>query len=790
MTSVVLCCQALKQKIVTSLDSFSFNNPQEKTYIQTDRSQFLARETIWFKTYTTLYERPSVLSKVVYITLSNENGSIIQKKQLKLINGTASGEFDLPENIKAGNYYLNSATLWMLNFPSFITTKKITVFNTDHTNATQKIIPASNKVKIQFFPEGGQLVAGLSSNIAFKAINEFNQPVNISGTVINSKNKAVDSFTTLHEGMGIINFTPEKGETYFAQVTESIAERRLVLPDVMEEGITLTVDNSSLSKCFVKLERAEKSKEKYNNLLLVAQEHYKVVYIAKINFEEGLDAAAVSTKNLPPGILHLTVFTTEGLPLAERSVFVANYDLPVIASTSVNINKRAKNSFEIDLSSYTNPNAAVSVINLQVDAPQQYDNVLSGLLLSSDVKGQVYQPAFYFKDKRPATRQQLDMVMMVNGWTRFKWQEVLSIKFPQLHYPFETGLSVSGKVTHANGKAALQSAKINLIIKGVDSTTILSEAVVNSQSNFVVSDIDFKKEATIYYQGTNQKKESALVSVKINADYIDTLRQLNFASFNIDKSGTTSLETGIQDLLSAKEKVAKEKSKLLAEVVLKSKKISVIDSVNQLYASAIFENSDQTLVMDEGYYFDIWQYLQRMVPGITINKADEGTMVNFNRNSGTDFFSNDASNNSVQLFLNEVPTSASIIESINPGDVAVVKVFKGVTGIAIGANRGAIAIYTKKGISTRDWRDRGFDLIKKAGYNVSREFYAMDYTKLAPEEGFSDVRPTLYWNPQITIKNSKTVIEFFNDDICKKYKVIIEGMDENGKLFSVEKIVE
>jgi hypothetical protein len=782
--------QAIEENIVASLDSFSLANPQEKAYLQTDRTQFNAGETIWFKTFVTLFEKPGILSKVVYVTLSNDNGIVLQKKQLKLANGSAAGNIELPKDLKPGHYILNTYTLWMLNFPEFISTKNIAVFNSEKNKSAANTTP-SYKIKLQFFPEGGQMIAGLSSPVAFKAIDEFNRPVSISGSIMNSKNKAVASFLSIHNGMGILNFIPESGETYTAEINGNAAIKKFDFPVVLQEGITLAADNSNVSKTFIKLQRSEKNKERYNNLLLVAQQNYQVVYMANINFDEGKDAVAINKKNLAAGMLQITVFSIDGIPLAERSVFISNYTKSPVLVSTVNNHKRAKNNISLDLSSYKNPDAAVSIINSQAETASREHNILSALLLSSDIKGNIYQPAAYFKDQNSTTLQQLDLLMMVHGWSRFNWTDVRALKFPPLKYPFETSLSISGKVKHINEKTALKSGKINLIIKGEDSTTIMSEAVVNSNSDFVVADIDFKKEATIYYQGTNQKSENALVSVKVNTAFIDSLRQLNFPSASFAENEMGLMPPAIQSMILEKAKDNENnKRKLLEEVVVKSKKLSAVDSMNNLYASAIFENSDQTLLMDQGNYFDIWQYLQRMVPGISIDKTDTGTQINFSRYSGLSLFTTDGPNSGVQLFLNEVPVSSNIIDLLDPSDVSLVKIFKGTTGIILGADRGAIAIYTKKGGSARDWRVKGFDFIKKAGYNVGREFYAMDYSLLNPESDLIDVRPTLYWNPHLKITNGKASIEFYNDDISKKSKLIIEGIDENGKLFSIEKLLD
>ena len=144
----------------------------------------------------------------------------------------------------------------------------------------------------------------------------------------------------------------------------------------------------------------------------------------------------------------------------------------------------------------------------------------------------------------------------------------------------------------------------------------------------------------------------------------------------------------------------------------------------------------------------------------------------------------------MQFYLNEIPVINDIVEALNVSDIGLVKIFRGTTAITLGATSGAVAIYTIKDKSFRDWRSKGFDYIKRPGYSVSREFYEMDYLKISSQSTFSDIRPTLYWNPAVTVKEGKATVSFYYDDNCKAFKITIEGIDENGKILHAEKIVK
>ena len=197
LITVLSIAQTVPEKIVAALDSFSFLRPQEKTYLQTDKNTYLSGETVWLKAYATLENKPTVLSGVIYAELKDASGKLIEKRMLKLQHGSANGSIDLKEQLPGGNYYLRCYTLWMMNFPEFIFEKKIAVIN---TSGKAKIKPSEvGNIAIIFFPEGGNLINGLKSTVAFKAVDATNFPVAVSGDIVDSKNSKVAAVVNSHD---------------------------------------------------------------------------------------------------------------------------------------------------------------------------------------------------------------------------------------------------------------------------------------------------------------------------------------------------------------------------------------------------------------------------------------------------------------------------------------------------------------------------------------------------------------------------------------------------------------
>lgn len=236
----------------------------------------------------------------------------------------------------------------------------------------------------------------------------------------------------------------------------------------------------------------------------------------------------------------------------------------------------------------------------------------------------------------------------------------------------------------------------------------------------------------------------------------------------------------------------------MENVIIKTKKLSPADSLTRLYATDIFQNSDQTLAMDKTNYVNIWQYLQRNVAGLSIGKNEFGqTTAYFSRYMNLDPFATEQimvdgdETTNIRFFLNEVPVSKDVIETLDPSDLSVIKIYKGNTASILGAPRGAIAIYTEKGKPAADWRSKGFSSFRKEGYSITREFYNKDYDLLHSETGVSDIRPTLFWNPRIkTDASGKLTIQFYNDDITRSFRIIMNGIDADGKLLYLEKVIK
>lgn len=784
--------QNVIDKLNASLDTLDKNYPLEKIFVHTDRSIYNTEQTIWFKAYTIMDGLPSILSRIIYIELVNQTGIIIEKRMLPLNNGSAYGDIFLNKELPSGTYTINAYTLWMLNFREYLFQKKITIYNNDSKSSADT--PGTD-IKVLFLPEGGDLIEGLNSKIAFKVTDENGEPVNAMGDIFNSKNSKVASLKTNHDGMGIFELLPQADEHYQAILFVNDKKISADLPKPKKEGIVLSVDNESQNTIYFHIQRSQFNSSVYNSLYFIGRMNNTIIYSSQINFNEGKTAGGINKRKFPSGILQLTVFTESGMPLAERLVFINNYQVPDIKinTDSQATGKRQKNRYSVDLSSFKKLSASISVVNYKADSSTYEDNLLTALLLTSDIKGLVKDPGYYFKDKSAETIKNQDLLMMTHGWRRITWKKIMSNTPFNVKYGIESDISIRGIITR-NSKT-LPNSRMDFITKTEDSTTILSSININSKNEFVLSGLNFKKMASIYYQGTNSKKEDAFIDVKFLPSHFDTLKKSDYYFIRKNPSEKITPGSYYQKLLDDKNDKEKVLGKVLKEVVIKTKRPSKEDSLTKIYATDLFINSEYTIALTDQKMYSVWQYLQSRISGITIGRNEFGETTVYLRNHG---FNSDATpsmfvadpTTNIDFYLNEIKVSKDMIESIDPLDFVLVKVWKATSSATLGSEQGAIAFYTDKSKMSSIWRTRGFDMIKKEGYSVSREFVPMDYRYIPADSVFHDVRPTLYWNANLKPdKNGQAIIQFYNDDEANEFKITLMGIDQEGRVVSQQKII-
>jgi len=776
------------QRFDSVLNLLDTKYPQEKLYLQFDRGIYSPGETIWFKAYLFSGVYPSLISKTIYAELLDDQGKLLDRKTAPVIMSGAAAAFDLPADLKTQTVYVRAYTRWMLNFDtSFLFVKSIPITNKSKATTAAAQTPAAF---LQFFPEGGNLVAGLVSRVAFKATDGKGLPIAVKGDILNSTGK-VTSFNSLHDGMGYFMLLPAPGEQYKATWKDQFGKpHETVLPNFQPEGVVLKVDNQGdkLNFLIVKSPGAN-----IQQVHVVAQLQQQLLYRAKANIASRTDVSgSIPLKDVPAGIVQITVFNEKEMPLAERLVFVNQDDYYFITDLNAALKgftKRAKNVIQIDVPDTLACNLSVAVTDAGLDpARKNEDDIFSHILLTSDIKGYVHQPAYYFSGVDSAAAH-LDLVMLTNGWRRFRWDDALAGKFPELKQQPEGYLALEGKVSGLN-RSQLQSHDITAMVETKGSGRHFISIPVEPDGTFKVDDMAFFDTIKVFYQFNNDK-DKILTSRGVfefrNSLMNDALRAKPNIVVPYRPDSVLAVKNATVSQKRLEQEDAKHKVQTLATVEVTGRQKTKAEKMDEQYTSGMFSGGIQAHVFnveDDPFAqssMNVFNYISGKIAGMQVSMAGGTPSVTWR--GGTPAF-----------FLDEMMMDAAGLQGVSMSDVAMIKVFNppflGAAGGG-GAN-GAIAVYTKKGSSALA-SVKGLDVARIMGYSPLREFYSPDYSKYDPATATdADYRTTLYWNPYVFTnkQNRRILLTFYNNDITSRIRVVVEGINTEGKLTRIEKIFE
>ena len=747
----------VSKTIITKLKGFTSTHNIEKTYLHFDKPYYATGDTIYFKAYVTLGERHlfSDLSGVLHVDLINSANKIEQGIKLPLMNGLAWGDLVLPDTLASGNYRVRAYTRWMLN-DGYLFEQTVPVGSV-HTqkvpeNSTAKAV--ISKPDLQFFPESGQLVDGLSCKVAFKAVGISGLGIGVKGSVIDNSGNIISHFESVHLGMGYLSFTPKAGKSYKANVMFTDGTKNsLDLPAPISKGIALVVNNDSLPKAGVKIlsntAYFNENEGKDYTLLIYSGGSATTV---PIKLDSSVISLDILKRHLHTGIATITLFSDSNEPLCERLIFIQNYDkLNLSLSTDKgNYAKREKVSIRLNAKTRADSVAlghfSVSVIDeRKVEINEDKENsILSNLLLTSDLKGTVEEPNYYFTNITDQKLKDLDLVMLTHGYRRFEWKQVLNNNDPALAYQPEKSLEITGQVKNFFGRP-LPKASVALISFEPKS---LTNTIANDKGEFAFDHLSFIDSIRFVLQAVNAKggNKTQLSYNEAKPFPYRPMLSTHMADSEIPVSYLENKEKQQEEL----NKLGIDRSRVLKEIKIKARK-----SIPT--ASPRYGVPDQVVNGDKILY------------GGQLSTRLAG-LVHFR----THF------NKPILVVWNGVEMPKDFdINSINTGSIESIEVFTNAFGPDYD---NVLSMKTPFGLQPKDMIATGILPITVQGYYKAREFYSPKYdnntTTLHP-----DLRSTIYWKPELTTdKDGNASFDFYNADGTGYYRVVIEGIDEKGNI--------
>jgi len=759
----------------------------EKTYLHTDRSTYFMGEDIWYKAYNVRASNNTLFdnSNILYVELISPDSKIIARNKTNLEIGLGNGDFKLADSlgVKPGRYQIRAYTNWNRNFgEDFVFKKDIEIFNVFEPNPNPvlveenaKIIKAitsgvENTVKVDFFPEGGSLLENVASIIGFKAVDRNGNPIDVKGEIYDADNELTTSFVSAHDGMGKFQMIPIEGKNYYAKIKPTAeTEFRVELPKAIKQGYSLSFRLFKGRNIVTINTNQATLAQNPNQALTVICRAKGISYLETLQkLVETTFSFELPKDKTPDGISQITLYNSSSKPQSERLVYIEKEaDLEVqLAADKPSYKPNEKVTLNVYSKSKTGvaKSASFSVSVTDMNGAQEDKdfgtNICSYFLMESDIRGKIYNPAYYFDPANLKRLEHLDNLLLTQGWRDFVWKN-LPMPYESTTYIAEKGITISGKVKQLLGEKPLVNNNMTLGLMNKKHFNFFN-ATTDSAGVYKFENLMFSGKTTMYLNSTNEKGKfrGEIIAYPIEQSPIPV-------SFKSDTNSSSDLEPEVVENVFKKYTAFGVKPEnILKEVTVSNKKKSSRPSMLGI--------PEFSYVADESTakFTDIYQLIEQTVPGVT---ADIDS-VRFTRYSGSPLFIIDG----IEVIDNLQ------VGFILPSDVLKIEAIKGTQATTYYGNaaaNGVIAITTKENTGNRPKKET-FHSIKQeiAGFYTARVFYVPNPEKPNLElDNNAAVRNTIYWNPYVhPDKTGNVNVNYYNSGVETKVKVALEGITGSG----------
>lgn len=469
-----------------ALEQSSVSQVQEKVYIHTDNSSYFVGDTLWYKAYVVRADnlKPTDMSRILYVELLSPDGLLVERQQI-VVNpeGYTCGQFVLTDSLYSGYYEMRAYTRWMLNFNMhhhryssqdawwFYNKEMAADYFRVWDGLYSRVLPVYNKPEkagdyevrtmyqrpktrlpnqkkddlvVRFYPEGGHLINGVENRVAFEVCDQFGEAVDIKGTVSDGRQNIAISTEYMGRGSFLVTPKDQRLKATFQWRDKKWSES---LPKQEQQGATLRLDNGQLSISAVGLPQ-----DKEYAVSILCRGSLK--HFMKVNLSNQT-TVTLPLESLPAGVADVTLFDSDGHILADRLFFVRSTSdgpsspvgliLPVEPMSPTKTYSPYE-SISIGLQLPPKTTFSLAIRDTGTEGPTYDDgNMMTDLLLSSELKGFIAYPAHYFERDDEEHRRHLDLLMMVQGWRKYKWEELADANH-QLRYQPEKSMTIEGSV--------------------------------------------------------------------------------------------------------------------------------------------------------------------------------------------------------------------------------------------------------------------------------------------------------------------------------------------------------
>lgn len=613
---------------------------------------------------------------------------------------------------------------------------------------------------VSFFPEGGRLIPGVLQKTAFKAVGSDGLSVPVSGIVYDDEGNEITELGDAYLGMGYVNFVPKQGRSYYAVCTNgNSAPKRFALPSVSDEAPVLSVQLLR-GDMFVTVLHPGNTPSG-DTLYLAAHAGGILQYVSIC----GQQSIHFPTDFLSSGVLHLFLLDSRMNILSERLVFIDNddrakvschYDTVAVQSrmpVTVNIGIKGKNDKPLQGS------FSVSVTDNGKVSADTSENILSHLLLTSELKGHIENPSDYFRHGRNARIHELDVLMLTQGWRRYDISRIVRGDIMQPQYFPEQDTEISGTVISLVGKP-VEKAVVNIFAV---SGNYLNTAETDKDGRFYFRDCELPDSTVFWLQAYKGRKKAKirpdlLMNKEVYPEITAEIPVLT-ASSEPETALYQSEESGERNFIDA-EGVW---NLSLSEVTIEAQRKYMFDEIPLSVDYTM--SADEIKIVDESFLTDLF----RLIPGADVS------------NGGMSIF-----RKPVVFYVDGIKLRMQEVDMFLPEEIKQIEVINSLIVTHFGiVEIKILSITTLKGFYNKPRRPTPD---KKAfvplGYQAPAEFYTPKYDSPEPEKTAErDLRATIYWQPDLQVDETGAAsFVFYTSDSPEDYTVVIEGIASDGTI--------
>lgn len=767
---VGFCQTTALDSIPAAFDRYRASHLQEKIYAHIDRSSYLAGELLWFKLYQVdaVFNRPVDLSAVAYVEVLDAQSKAVVQAKISLEKGKGHGSLYLPVGLQSGTYRFRAYTRWMRNFSAeFFFEENIRIVN---TLAEQSAV-AQTSVKsydVQFFPEGGDLLPGVTSKVAFRATDEKGKGVDFGGSILDDAGNVVAALKPLKFGIGNFVLTPAAGRSYRAVLELSGGRRETYnLPALRQNGYRLAVTENQ-GQVLVDIASADPQD---GTLYLFAHASNKVEFASRVTITNGRAELSIAKNKLHEGITHFTLFDALSRPVSERLWFKRPTEKLKLELVSDQREYGQRNKVLLDIRSLL-ANAApvpadLSISVYNADSLQQGSlaGIESYLSLASELKGTIEQADYYLSDDEGVSAA-LDNLLLTHGWRRFSWNDILRRQaFKPRFIPEVKHHIVEARVLSSATKRPAADVKSYLSVPG--------RAI-----HFYNGVSDSAGKVDFYTRGLN-----GLQPLVLQTGNPDT------ALFSLDLISPFSDQYSSRVLPSVSLHSLPIRTLLVNSINMQAHNIYLKDRLNR-FRGVSTDSIPFYGIVEERYLLDdytrfptIEEVLREYVLSVGVRRRKGKPVMQVYTGEVNKVFFEE----SPLVLMDGVPMfDRSKFFSYEPLKVKSVEVLPKRYFYGQDIYGGLIRFNTYKANLDGMELDPDASIIDYEGLQQMREFYSPRYDSQEQlNSRLPDFRNLLFWKPDVeTGRDGKAQLSFYTSDRPGTYRAVIQGMTAGGKASS------